>query len=279
MSFTKIDAGDVELALHDLGGASGPTLFFAHATSFCAKMWQPIADVLSANYRCVGVDLRGHGRSTYDGDDMSWQSIAKDLLPAIAHCKGSSDQPVIGIGHSLGGSALVLAETFEPGLFEKIWAFEPILLSSEPIANHPRTQPLVEGALRRKTEFASREAAFERYANKFPLVFFDPACSKQYLEWGFEDQADGSIALSCKPEHEAQIYREANSGITETIGSVEAPMLFAIGPDDGDRVPNVVEIAEQQKNVTLKEYNDLNHFGPLQNPTRIASDIQEWLNS
>jgi pimeloyl-ACP methyl ester carboxylesterase len=61
----------VRVALHDLGGPDDPTapvLLFAHATGFCGQVWEPTAAPLTDRYRCLAIDLRGHGVSeTPDG--------------------------------------------------------------------------------------------------------------------------------------------------------------------------------------------------------------------
>ena len=68
--------GGVRVALHDLGGPddpAAPVLLFAHATGFHGLVWGPTAAALTDRYRCLALDLRGHGMSeTPDGTSLSW---------------------------------------------------------------------------------------------------------------------------------------------------------------------------------------------------------------
>ena len=45
-------------------GGSGPPAHFAHATGFCAGAYTPIAENLGRRLRVLGMDDRGHGRTT-----------------------------------------------------------------------------------------------------------------------------------------------------------------------------------------------------------------------
>ncbi|MEZ5264228.1 MAG: alpha/beta fold hydrolase [Acidimicrobiales bacterium] len=66
---TLIDSRDgVAVAVHDFGGPGRPTTFVA-GTGLCAGMWEPIVARLPADrYRCLTIDLRGHGASTTPDD-------------------------------------------------------------------------------------------------------------------------------------------------------------------------------------------------------------------
>src|SRR5690349_20798784 len=103
----------VELALHDLGG-DGPPILFAHATGFCGPIWGPVAEHL-ADHRGWALDFRCHGRSTRPlDDDLSWRGTGDDVL-AVVDALGLVD--LVGVGHSMGGAALLLAEQRRPGTF------------------------------------------------------------------------------------------------------------------------------------------------------------------
>ena len=115
----SIESSDgVRIALHDLGGPSrgttAPVLLFSHATGFHGRVWEPMASLLCNQFHCVSLDLRGHGMSELPpGVGLAWSGMADDVVAAL-----SSDRfppgPVHGIGHSMGGAALVLAAARRP---------------------------------------------------------------------------------------------------------------------------------------------------------------------
>jgi pimeloyl-ACP methyl ester carboxylesterase len=62
-SYHTFKAPDGDFSYIDWGG-SGPLAHLAHATGFCAGTYTPIAGKLCHRLRVLGMDDRGHGRTT-----------------------------------------------------------------------------------------------------------------------------------------------------------------------------------------------------------------------
>ena len=91
-----------------------------------------------------------------------------------------------GVGHSMGGTALVMAELARPGTFRGLVLFEPILFP--PDVNRPEgPSPMIEAARRRRAVFASRDEAYENFAGKPPLDALTPEVLRAYVDHGFAD--------------------------------------------------------------------------------------------
>ena len=45
-------------------GGNGPIAHFAHATGLCAGVYTPLAERLNSRLKILGLDDRGHGRTT-----------------------------------------------------------------------------------------------------------------------------------------------------------------------------------------------------------------------
>ena len=102
------------IAIHDFGGAGSPVLV-SHATGFHAHCWEPLAGALTDLHHVVGLDHRGHGDAeTIDPASMTWNQYGLDALAAARHLFAQHNEPIIGIGHSMGGfsatSAVILDE-------------------------------------------------------------------------------------------------------------------------------------------------------------------------
>lgn len=263
-------ADGTEIATYDLGGG-GDDLLLVHATGFCAGVWGPVAARLGT-HRLVALDVRGHGRSQQPATGMGWQGTAEDVLATIDAL--GLVRP-FGVGHSMGGASLVLAEQTRPGTFRGVWAFEPIIFPPALAGTTGPGNPLAEGARRRRPDFESRGAAFDNFARKPPLSDLSPEALAAYVTYGFDERPDGSITLRCRPEVEAETYEMGGRHHAfARLGELQCPLTVARGRDAGPGpasfAPDVVGAATGAQ---LEEHPMLGHFGPLEDPDRIARSI------
>lgn len=261
----------VELALHDFGG-SGPTLLLCHATGFNAPAYRPMVDVLTSSFHVVSFDFRGHGASSMPNDgDFAWHKMTDDLLAIIDHLGGG---PFYGFGHSMGATTILLTELRRAGSFSACWLFEPIVF---PHDLAPRNSTMAAGARKRRAVFDSREQALARYASRPPLSSWRADALAGYVQGGFYDLDDGSVHLACHPETEAAMFKGAST-YTSEIASFVVPAVIGGGMTTPDPGPGnwVPAIAAALPNATAAEYRNLTHFGPFQDPTRIAADVAEF---
>src|SRR2546423_5735877 len=71
------------LRLHyvDWGAASGMPLLFLHGGGLTCRTWDLVCLALRDRYRCLALDLRGHGDSEWDRDgDYDIDAIAADVF-------------------------------------------------------------------------------------------------------------------------------------------------------------------------------------------------------
>lgn len=266
----------VTLALHDLGG-DGPLLLLAHATGFCGPMWAPAAEILAPHFHCVAFDFRAHGASGRPDRPLVWQGMAADVVAVVDAL--SPDQPVSAVGHSMGGAALMLAEAARPGTVARAWTFEPILFPSSPDLVGPQPSEISEGARRRRATFGSRQEVYERYRSRPPLDVLDERVLQLYLDHGFERQADGSMVLRCRPEDEAGVFEHHFSGAAQAAAQLSIPAVVAVGEGEARPVEAARQAAATNPGLELVVYEELTHFGPLQAPERLATDMLAWLSA
>jgi pimeloyl-ACP methyl ester carboxylesterase len=258
------------LTAYDHGG-DGPDLVLGHATGFHARYWDPIVSRISHRYRCIAIDFRGHGESTLGpGSALDWWTMAGDLLAVIDHL-GLRD--VMGVGHSMGGACTVMAEITRPGTFSRAWLFEPILFPAVSNDSLAESNVLAKTARRRREVFASRDAAYTRYASRPPFSRVDPEALRAYVDWGFEELDDGTVRLRCRAETEARTFEGSATGAFERIHEVATAATVA-GSGDGNPPALVApEIADRIPNGRYEPYPDLTHFAPMEDPDRVAAAI------
>jgi len=87
-------------------GSKDPTLIFVHGFACALSDWDGQVKALSPNYRCVALDLPGHGKSAMPGEPTI-EALAK-AVNTVKDSVGSSK--AILIGHSMG--CRVILEAF-----------------------------------------------------------------------------------------------------------------------------------------------------------------------
>ena len=265
----------VEVAFDDLGGTGEP-LLFAHATGFHGQVWRPVATALADAFHGYTFDERGHGDTPPSPDGQSWLGFARDALAVV---DGAGLDRPFGVGHSAGGAALLLAELERPGTFRALWCFEPILPPSPPPGTTfpSNANPLAAGARRRREVFPSRDAAFENYAGKPPFSVLAPEALRAYVDHGFADLDDGTVRLKCRGEVEASTYEMAvQHGAGERLSEIRCPVTFVSGGRTdtpfGDSL--LRRLAADLPDGRVEVFDELGHFGPLQDPAAVAASIR-----
>ena len=83
----------------------GRTVVWLHGLSEDRFSWSVVTDDLTADFRCVRVDLRGHGESTHR-PPYNFVALVSDLDAVVS---ATCDEPPIVVGHSLGGLVATVA--------------------------------------------------------------------------------------------------------------------------------------------------------------------------
>ena len=271
-----VSSDGVAIAVRDMGG-DGPPLVLVHGTGFNGAVWAPIAKRLRSRFHCVALDLRGHGDSgTPASSDFGWHGFGQDVL-AVVDSLGL--MAPLAIGHSAGVTALLLAEEARPGTFGAIYCFEPVMVPADPPLGPDPDSWLAAAARKRRDMFASRTAAYEHYASKPPLDTLDRACLRAYVDHGFEDLADGTVRLRCRPEHEALIAEMATEhDCFARLDRVTCPVMLAGGEATEDFARSTEPVARRLTTDTrIHVLPGLGHLGPLQDPDAVAVSASEFL--
>ncbi|MFP5224603.1 MAG: alpha/beta fold hydrolase [Actinomycetota bacterium] len=101
----------------DHAGKQGPLLVFSHGFSLNSSVWFHQFEELSDDHRLLAYDLRGHGMSEVPATgDWSLEALGRDLLAVIDAETG--DDPIVLVGHSMGGMVTVQALSERPELLD-----------------------------------------------------------------------------------------------------------------------------------------------------------------
>jgi hypothetical protein len=172
---------------------------------------------------------------------------------------------------------VLAAEVRRPGLLKSAFVFEPIVMNAEWLQARETSggNPMSGPARKRREVFPSRADALSRYASRMPLGLLRADALAAYVEHGFVDLADGTVQLACRGEHEARTF-EGNDKINVTeVGAIQTPVVVAAGSISVGDAPD--KLAEPLANALPRgryiSYPFVGHFGPFQEPERIAADV------
>lgn len=156
--------GGRRLHLWDWGEPGAEPILLLHGGGHNAHTWDRVCPVLAAGYRCLAVDLRGHGDSEWSYECRytvpDYQDDLAGLLDALAY------ERVTLIGMSLGGIVSLSHALAQP---DRVAAL--ILVDVIPRCNLALPHRIVEriDAFERLVEeSASLDEAVERVSRRFP---------------------------------------------------------------------------------------------------------------
>jgi pimeloyl-ACP methyl ester carboxylesterase len=107
-----VTAADGVAIAFDVCGRGEPALLFVHGWSGRRSHWDAQLAPFAAAHTMVRIDLAGHGRSGRDRARWTVSSFADDVVAVV---EAVAVDPLILIGHSLGGSVIALAARRLPG--------------------------------------------------------------------------------------------------------------------------------------------------------------------
>lgn len=262
--FRTSDGADI----HYLDAGRGQTIIMVPGWSQSAGMFKEQYRPLSKHFRCIAVDMRGHGESGEIGHGYSIARLAEDLRELIAEL--AVEKPIL-LGHSMGASVIwqYFAVNGSEHLSKMIFVDQaPVLTTRSGWSDDERAQygaiftassidevcGTITGA---ETNTATRELL---------ATMFTPDYFAQNTEWLLAEnlKLDRDNAASLLRDHCQQDWREV-------IATIDLPCLII-----GGRVSFMPWRSQQWINHTIpdsklfifEENEGGQHFMFLENPAK-----------
>jgi len=271
----------VEL-IEDFGGV-GDVFHFAHANAYPIKTYESFLNQFVDNYSVIGM----HQRPVWPDADIdsfdNWSILADDLIRIFDERKISQ---VIGVGHSMGAIATLIASIKRPDLFKKLVLIEPVILplsvygmmkgiSFEQLAE---LNPLLKKAFIRRNEWSSKEEALEYFNGKSFFKRFSETGKKDFIEHGIKPAESGSYTLSYAREWEAKIYG-TNPNPWDYLDKIKHPCLI-IRAEFSDVITTTeawTEVRNAANTATCIQMDGAGHLIPQEMPEKLYKRILEFL--
>jgi pimeloyl-ACP methyl ester carboxylesterase len=174
------------------------------------------------------IERLGHADFQVNG---SLNNLASELIHTLDQ---SQRGPVIGMGHSSGAVATLLAASRRPDLFSEVILIEPAFFSNwKRTAIRLATQlgfanklgPTPK-ALKRRNEFPDRATAREYFLQRRLFQLFHPRCFEDYLQHGLQPDGNGALELAFSKETEIEIFRSTQTKAPKNLKTLKGYMIY-----------------------------------------------------
>jgi len=239
-------------------GAGAP-IVFVHGITEDRHSWHSVVPLLEDSFRCICLDLRGHGQCS-DADDYSAFAMTDDVAAVVADA-GIAEPPLM-VGHSLGGFVVTAYAVNAPvrGVVNvdqslHVEDFAASLQSIAPQIRGPQftdtfnaiVAPLMTNAMP-DDDFAWAEA--KHLAARQEVVVGN---------WG--------VLLDSPPQ-------DTQASIDALLPSVQAPYLAIHGDDPGE--PYRTWLGTVLPQATIEVWPGDAHYPQLVEPQRFAARLRDF---
>ena len=267
-----------EMAALEFGPADRPLdILFLHANGFNAATYRGILAPLADRLRILAVDQRGHGRTTLPAVPFAtnvWRQYGADLL-ALLDALGET--PTVLSGHSMGGTACLLAAAERPGAARRLVLFDPVIITPERAAllgeEGMKSSPLALGALKRRSTFADRQTALEAYRGRGAFRSWPDEMLADYLADGLVEGDDGQMHLACAPAWESANFATPSPDAVGGIPRIQAPIRILQAEHASTAQFEVHEAMVRASGVEIEVVPGTSHFLPMERPDVVRAAL------
>ncbi len=250
---------------------------FAHANGFTPGAYrQFLQEPGSGNHP---IPLKLAPLSGEMAPTRRWDALAEEVGSQV----DSLGRPVVGIGHSLGATLLLLTAAAEPRRFRQLVLIEPIALPAllaiflrlAP-GRVRRCGPLAQAARKRVDRWSDRNAAFAAHRQRRRFGQIPDRVLLDMVEDGLVEDSQG-VTLRYTKEWEATLY-ESPPNIWPLLRRSLPPILLVRGAGsdlfDSRTIKRWQQVRPHDEVVTISGGG---HLLPLERPQETAAAIGKLL--
>ncbi|MCE7860381.1 MAG: alpha/beta hydrolase [Chloroflexi bacterium CFX2] len=257
-----------------------------HANGYPPECYSPLFEHLQKKYRVFGMKLR----PLWDGASREglkdWHPYSDDFLEFLSN---RASEPVIGVGHSIGGVVTLRAAMKAPEKFRALVLLDPVLIVPpfmaawnlvRAIGLGERTHPLISAAKKRRRVFDDLDLVFERYREREIFRYMNDESLKFYIKGITKPKVDGGYELVYSPEWEVHIYLTGlrDFDLWRNLPRFEAPTLIIRGAETDTFSENAEKLIKKKNpGVRVVTMQKATHLLPLEHPHEVAQIIDNFV--
>lgn len=252
----------IELAYTDAG--SGPVVVFLHGFPFDRSMWRGQVERLSASFRVIAPDLRGHGETTVTGGPSTMEEMAEDVVALLDELNVPR---AVVCGLSMGGYVALALYRAHPS----------------------RVRALVLADTRAKADTEDARRTREENARRVLAEGMEPIVDSMLPKLLSERTRDGEsetvarvreMMLGVNPEGAATALRgmALRSDQTDLLSKMDVPVLVLVGSEDVVTPPSEAEAMQALiEGSRLQVIEGAGHVSNVERPDEFDRTLAEFL--
>lgn len=248
---------------------------FSHANGFPALSYSYLFELLQP-HETRYVDKFAHGKFRIHD---RWDPMVDEL---IEHIDTHYTEPVVALGHSLGGILSLFASDRRPELFRMV-----IVMDSPIFTTYYRllirfsqksgiASPVAKTALRRRKQFATYDEAYQYLKQRNLFKPFNDRCFSDYIKYGFEP-FEGGVKLVYDTDVEYKVFQYMPTFFAPIKMKMPAYFIHALYGDVA-RISNVNWIKRNFTGIELIPFNG-SHMFPFEKPEETVTLIKTLISS
>lgn len=260
-----------------------PVAVLLHGTAYLAQVWNGVLPALSSAYTVMALDRRGHGTSAKPEHGYEFDDFADDLVAVIDHF---GIEAGFGIGHSAGGTDVLLAAARRPDAFARLFVVEPtaMLVGDDDAAEVPLGElstRALEKIRNRRNSFVDVDEASARLRRVPAFAGWQESQLTKFIEYGLETVGD-AVKLRCTPAIEAAMltpifrvmeksYRR--SATFASLPEITAPVRIGRCEHSGFLYPPMVDAVQKLIPTATEHTFATGHCVAQQDPKAFADAV------
>ncbi len=266
------------------GKCGEPVLHLLHGNGFSSGSLMAMADAMPVGWTLMASDLPGHGLTPVSNMEWPDWNVMADRLAQNVLSKGV--QPVVGVGHSMGGVITLLMAAQYPELFSRIILLDPVLFPTHMLVGQRVVKasglwgnmPLVKRARSRQHRWPSQDDMEVSLSKKSLYRYWHPTAFKNFCTTG-SHVTDRGVELACSPDWEARIFSSVPRALWSSVRKLSVPTHILMADHGFDFIPAGVRRARRLNANISSQVLGGSHCFPMEQPFETAAHIRALIEA
>jgi pimeloyl-ACP methyl ester carboxylesterase len=259
---------------------SRPIIHFAHGNSFPSGTYRVFLDHLHRHYEIGALDMHAHN-PRYPVKD-GWRELVLELIDEL---QARYSEPVILVGHSMGGILSLMTATARPDLVRcvalldapVVAGWRALLLRVSKFVKADKSFSPARASEKRQTLWPDAEATYRHYAAKPMFAAWPEEVLRDYVAHGTMPHPEG-VTLRFNREIETAVYRTLPHDVGRLVRRFPVPVGFVGGTDSVEcRMAGM----KATKRLVGRHFRTIpgGHLFPMESPAAAAAALHEMIQS